>query len=235
MKPKICSVIAVRSIQKTVKVLQNRDTANLDLIELRLDYLEKIELNKIDRLLNEFAIPVIITLRSKQDGGKFEDSEDNRISCIKKLIQLQPDYVDFESFINDEQLYSLISLAERNQVKTILSSHFTENMPPNQDLINCIYRGKELGADLVKIVGYARQIEHNNTILAINEIGRDLGVKTIAFCMGTLGIPSRILCGYYGAPFIYAALDEQVAPGQLSASIMNKFYELLQEKCISWK
>ena len=235
MKPKICSVIAVRSVQETVKVLKNLNTEILDLIELRLDYLETFNETKINCLLNEFAIPVIITLRSKQEGGKFQDSEDNRISWIKKLIHLQPDYVDIESCINDEQLYSLISLAERNHVKTILSSNFTEGMPPNQDLINCIDRGKEFGVDLVKIVGFARQIEHNNTILAINENGRDLGVKTIAFCMGTLGLPSRILCCYYGAPFIYAALDEQVAPGQLSASVMNKFYELLQDMCISWK
>jgi 3-dehydroquinate dehydratase/shikimate dehydrogenase len=51
-------------------------------------------------------------------------------------------------------------------------------------------------------------------------------VPTVGFCMGELGMPSRILCAKYGAPFSYAAPGDQreVAPGQLSFDVMRTLY-----------
>jgi len=52
------------------------------------------------------------------------------------------------------------------------------------------------------------------------------GVPTVAFCMGDFGIPSRILCGKYGAPFTYATFSKErlLAPGQLSFEDMRDIY-----------
>ena len=43
-------------------------------------------------------------------------------------------------------------------------------------------------------------------------------IPTIAFCMGEMGLPSRILCGRVGAPMTYATFseDRKMAPGQLT-------------------
>ena len=44
--------------------------------------------------------------------------------------------------------------------------------------------------------------------------------------MGEFGIPSRILCGKYGAPFTYAAFsaEREIAPGQLTFKQMTEIY-----------
>jgi len=222
-------------MQEAFSMIKTPQAENCDLIELRLDYLEVMEPKKIAKVLEELKVPVILTLRSKKDGGKFVSSEEQRLEYLKKLIQLQPDYVDLEMHIDEEHLCSLTNQAERKKVKTILSSHLFENTPTTQEMTKRLEFGKEYGADVVKVVAFARRIGDNDTLLALNKIGQDLGVETVAFCMGALGLPSRILCIYCGATFTYAALHEQSAPGQLSAQILRKFYELLQEKYESWK
>jgi 3-dehydroquinate dehydratase/shikimate dehydrogenase len=57
-------------------------------------------------------------------------------------------------------------------------------------------------------------------------LSSDTEVPTLAFCMGDMGIPSRILAGKYGAPLTYAAFhsDRAVAPGQLSFDQMRNIY-----------
>ena len=51
-------------------------------------------------------------------------------------------------------------------------------------------------------------------------------VPTIGFCMGELGVYTRILAGKFGAPFTYATFnkDRELAPGQLSFDEMRNVY-----------
>ncbi|MFQ6123468.1 MAG: type I 3-dehydroquinate dehydratase [Candidatus Heimdallarchaeota archaeon] len=235
MNPKICGVITVNSVQEAYSVIMTPQTKNCDLIELRLDYLEILEMKELAKLLEELQIPSILTLRSQQEGGKFVNSEEQRLQDLKKLIQLQPDYVDLEMHIEEEHLCSLMTSAKSKKVKTILSSHFFENTPTTQDLTERLEFGKEQEADVVKVITFAKRIGDNDTVLALNKVGQDLGIDTVAFCMGSLGLPSRMLCVYWGAAFTYASLNEQSASGQLSTSVLGKFYALLQERCKTWK
>src|SRR5207237_2660471 len=49
---------------------------------------------------------------------------------------------------------------------------------------------------------------------------------TVAFCMGDLGTPSRLLGLRLGMPFTYAAFNKerQIAPGMLSFQELQKIY-----------
>jgi 3-dehydroquinate dehydratase-1 len=48
----------------------------------------------------------------------------------------------------------------------------------------------------------------------------------IAFSMGEAGIISRIMCTIIGkSPFTYAALEESIAPGQLTVVQMRDIYD----------
>ena len=51
---------------------------------------------------------------------------------------------------------------------------------------------------------------------------------TIAFCMGDLGIPSRILGAKFGTPFAYAAFNKErgIAPGMPSFEDVKKVYDI---------
>ncbi|MFQ5820996.1 MAG: type I 3-dehydroquinate dehydratase [Candidatus Heimdallarchaeota archaeon] len=235
MNLKICGVIAVKSVQEVYCVIKTPYTRKCDLIELRLDYLEVLEQKELTKLLEELNIPTILTLRSQQEGGEFMNSEEHRLEDLKKLLQLKPDYIDLEMHIEEEHLCSLMTCAKSKKVKTILSSHYFENTPTTQDLTRRLEFGKEHEADVVKVIPFAKRIGDNDIVLALNKVGQNLGIDTVAFCMGSLGLPSRMLCVYWGAAFTYASLNEQNAPGQLSAPVLGKFYELLQERCKTWK
>jgi 3-dehydroquinate dehydratase-1 len=230
MKPKICGVIAVKSIQDADSTINNPQTKNCDLIELRLDYLVALDTNEITTLLNSLEVSTILTLRSQTEGGKFRYSEVTRLKTLKQLIQLQPSYIDLEMSIDEGHLFHLIKEANRKNVKTILSTHFFEKTPTMPELIERLKFGTDHGADIVKIVAFAQRIDDNDTILALNRHGKEREISIIAFCMGPLGLPSRILCVYREAVFTYAALNQQSAPGQLNVQTMRKFYDILEER-----
>jgi 3-dehydroquinate dehydratase-1 len=79
-------------------------------------------------------------------------------------------------------------------------------------------------SNYVKIVTAAQNVHDCMRLLDLYDDTTELNL--ISFAMGELGILSRILCTIYGnAPFTYAALEDAVAPGQLTVQQMRKLYD----------
>ena len=75
----------------------------------------------------------------------------------------------------------------------------------------------------IKIVTMAESIEDAISVLELYRDANDSNL--IAFAMGEKGILSRVLCAMYKtAPFTYASLGSEVAPGQLSIYQMRRLY-----------
>ena len=62
--------------------------------------------------------------------------------------------------------------------------------------------------------------------LRVLDLLRNAAKPTVAFCMGDLGMPSRILGAKYGAPFTYAAFNKErgIAPGMPSFDELKQVY-----------
>jgi 3-dehydroquinate dehydratase/shikimate dehydrogenase len=182
------------------------------LVELRLDYIVR-EVN-LKRLLAEKPTPAIITCRREQDGGFWKHSEAERITLIRTAIAEGVDYVDLEMDIAG-------GIPRFGKTKRIVSYHNFKETPQNLREIHdeCV----KLNADIVKIATMANEPRDNLRMLSLMS---DSEIPTVAFCMGDMGIPSRILAGKFGAPFTYAAFhsDRAVAPGQLSYDQMQHVY-----------
>lgn len=195
-------------------IAEHRHLAELGakLVELRLDYI--VRAVNLKRLLAEKPTPVIITCRREQDGGFWKHSEQDRITLIRTAIAEGVDYVDLEMDIAG-------AIPRFGKTKRIVSYHNFKETPANLHEIHaeCV----KLNADIVKIATMANEPRDNLRTLSL--IG-DSEVPTVAFCMGDMGIPSRILAGKFGAPFSYAAFhsDRAVAPGQLSFDQMRYVY-----------
>ena len=72
---------------------------------------------------------------------------------------------------------------------------------------------------MAKVVTTAKSVDDNITTLSLCE---DEPRKTISFCMGGLGMLSRVVAMQLGAPVAYVSIpDEALAPGQLSISTMR--------------
>jgi 3-dehydroquinate dehydratase type I len=54
-------------------------------------------------------------------------------------------------------------------------------------------------------------------------------LNIISFCMGTLGIFSRILCVLNGSFLTYGSLVGETAPGQIDINTIRKTLNILQE------
>jgi len=192
--------------------LRHLGETGAELVELRLDYI--VRTVNLKRLLAEKQCPVIITCRREQDGGNWKGTEQERIVLLRSAIAEGVDYVDLEEDIAG-------SIPRFGKTKRIVSYHNFEETPENLREIHD--RCCESDPDVVKIVTMAHSPRDNMRTLQL--IGES-EVPTVAFCMGEMGIPSRILAGKFGAPFSYASFHQEraIAPGQLSYAEMKDLY-----------
>ena len=183
-----------------------------ELVELRLDYIRRpVDLK---RLLKDAPCPVVATCRRPADGGKWMRSEEERIMVLRTAIADGADYVDLEMDIAGK-------IPRYKTTQRIVSYHNFEETPANLEAIH--REMTKLDPDIIKIATMA-----NNPMDNIATLGlcRNSTVPTIAFCMGEMGVTSRIMCGKFGAPFTYATFssERKLAPGQLSFEEMRDKY-----------
>ena len=87
----LCVTIA-RTRHKHV-ITEHRQVAEsgAKLVELRLDYIGRsIDLS---RLLNNRPTPVVLTCRRKEDGGRWDRTEEERLMLLRTAISMGVEYV----------------------------------------------------------------------------------------------------------------------------------------------
>jgi 3-dehydroquinate dehydratase/shikimate dehydrogenase len=183
-----------------------------ELVELRLDWLKRTP--ELHRLLAERPTPVIVTCRRREDTGKWRGDEDQRLTLLRQAIVLGAEYVDLERDVAP-------GIPRYGQTKRIVSYHNFKETP--DDLDDIYANMQQCDADYLKLATMANTPQDNVRML---KLVAQAPVPTIAFCMGELGIPSRILCGKYGSPWTYATFSSErvLSPGQLSFEEMRDVY-----------
>ena len=232
MKHRICATIAETNALEALKLASIGQKMGADLIEYRLDFLERKNFEKdvsvIGNLKEQAELPVIFTVRSNKEGGVWEGSEEERLNIIEACIDTAPAYVDIELTLDIEDISRLCLMAKKNDVSVILSRHYG-NMPPLKQLISDLKEAKALEADVVKIIPTAKTLEDNLEILMLHSSAKDIGIKIIAFCMGKYGVLSRILCSFFGSEFTYAGVNKVVASGQLMVDSLRMILDGLSQ------
>ena len=184
-----------------------------ELVELRLDFIRRPV--NLKRLLEDTPSPVVATCRRPKDGGKWMRTEEERLVVLRTAIANNVEYVDLEYDIAD-------SIPRYGSTKRIISYHNFDETPENLDDIH--ERLSKFDPDIIKIATMANNPMDNVRAL---RLCRDATIPTAAFCMGEMGMISRILCGRFGSPLTYATFhpERQLAPGQLSWREMVEKYD----------
>jgi len=223
-KQRICIPIVETSLQKALRAIQQANRL-ADLIELRIDYLKK---PKIDTFLKGSQKPFIITNRRKEEGGRYQGDERERLFLLKEAIDLAAEYIDVE--LRSEKSMLLDLLSNKKETQVILSFHDIQKTPSGKELQKLFARITGLGADIVKIVTFARSWEDNFNVLSLISRARKRNQKIVAFCMGEKGQMSRIFSPLMGAAWTYASLGEKhpSAPGQLTVEQMRSIWNQLR-------
>jgi 3-dehydroquinate dehydratase/shikimate dehydrogenase len=209
---RICVVIG-RTRHKMVQVeIREAGKAGARLIELRLDFLSHAP--DLKRLLAGKPCPMIATLRRPHDGGRWKGSEEERQLLLRQCIVGGFDWVDIEADI-------IRQVPRYGDTRRIVSYHNMREMPEDIEQIHADMCKHD--ADVVKIVVRAQRPIDNLRVL---KLMHNAPRPTIAFCLGELGFPSRILGGRLGAPFTYAAFNKErgIAPGMPSLEEARRIY-----------
>ncbi|ALM74447.1 type I 3-dehydroquinate dehydratase [Thermococcus barophilus] len=210
----IAGTIKAKGIDEAIGIIK-KGTA--DLYELRVDAMESFD--GIEKL-KPFAKKLIITVRSREEGGFREIGDKERLKLFKEFLRVKPAFVDVE--FKSEIAEDVIRLAKEKKVRVIISYHDFEKTPSFEELKALLEEMKKLEADVIKIVTFARHYLDNIRIVRLYEYEKNL----IAFCMGEKGKISRAL-SLILSPFTYASLGEAAAPGQLSAEDMKLLLALI--------
>jgi 3-dehydroquinate dehydratase/shikimate dehydrogenase len=188
-----------------------------DCIEIRLDLLPR---EAWAPLLRRKKKPSIVTLRPERQGGGFQGEEISRIRLLKDALGHHPDFIDVEWDTPAHLVGSLLK-EKRENTGIIVSYHNFAETPHDLDAV--MKKIASWGGDILKIVTLANDFVDNARILGLVEKAPG---KTIAFCMGPFGIPSRILTLRAGGYLTFGSLDEgkESAPGQIPARDLREIY-----------
>ena len=184
-----------------------------DLVELRCDTVRDLD---IDRLLGATGKPKLITARSRQHGGSCRPAD--REPILRKALEAGVEYVDLEFGSQDLPL-----LHGQWHSRRILSYHDLESTPTDLQTLHARMQSVAEGA-LLKIVTFADAASDSLRIRDLLKSSRSGGL--IAFCMGTKGIPSRVLASHWGSAAVYAPVRgaAPTAPGQIPLEDLFDLY-----------
>ena len=211
-----------------------------DAVELRVDLLKDpasdSEIPTVDYVAEQMsflrrrvALPIIFTIRTKSQGGRFPDDAYEAATALYRLaFRSGCEFVDLEIAFPDEMLRSVSEM--KGYSKVIASHHDPEGKLSwsNMSWIPSYNRALEYG-DVIKLVGVANSLDDNTALRKFKTWAEEAHeTPLIAINMGNKGQLSRILNGFM-TPVSHPALPFKAAPGQLSATEIRRGLSLMGE------
>lgn len=219
--PKICVSIAAENLEQLEKNLTEAQDSPADFLEVRFDFLKTSDFGEALQIADKIKGRAIYTLRDESELGKYRGNYEEKAFWLTRLADARPMLLDIE-FNTLKYNHNLWHYFQKNDTSLLISWHDTKHTPNLQDLRVIMFEMNRFGK-YIKIVTMANRVEDSISILDLYRDARD--AKLIAFAMGEKGILSRVLCALHkSAPFTYASLGTEVAPGQLSIYQMRRLY-----------
>jgi 3-dehydroquinate dehydratase I len=186
------------------------------MIELRLDLIEGDVGGKVARCRKECSLPIIGTLRSAAEGGRYFGNPEEWIRQVRPVLPYL-DYVDIE------QQFSSHAPEIKGAGKKIIASFHTPEMP---DLPTLFSLERELRAygDIVKIIVTPKTDEDVIELISFTH-----AIKK-PVCTGVMGAHyryARAVLALFGSELVYCHVGEQTAAGQYSVEDFVTLMRLL--------
>jgi 3-dehydroquinate dehydratase/shikimate dehydrogenase len=231
METKLAVPIAARNIDEAGTQIKSAHAAGADILELRTDYLENLNVDLLRQLIAEVKnsedkkLPIIVTCRDKQQGGAIDYPQSLRVDILAAALKAGAEFIDFEyeNFISIEGQEKIrLALSQSSRGRLILSAHNFETKFNN---IGKLYR-KILNVCPVAIPKLIYVANHITDCFDAFDLLHQTSAERIIFCMGPGGLISRILAKKLGCFLTFASIDElnTTAPGQLTIKDLKQLY-----------
>jgi 3-dehydroquinate dehydratase I len=190
-----------------------------DMVELRLDLIEGDVPAQVARCRTVCSLPLIGTLRSAPEGGRYFGDPDEWITRVRPVLPYF-DYVDIE------QRFRCHAAGIRAEGKKIIASFHTPDMPDLSTLY-AIERELRSFGDIVKIIVTPRTEED---VITLIEFTHSLKQPV---CTGVIGGEfryARAVLALFGSELVYCHTGSLTAAGQYSVEEFVTLMRLLGKR-----
>jgi 3-dehydroquinate dehydratase/shikimate dehydrogenase len=227
-KAQICVPICEQSVAAIAQASAKAAEVG-DLIEVRLDCLDPLafeaSLDEVQKLLKEFAGPVIVTFRPVEQGGRRELNLESRLLFWLFNRPSSSALLDIElDLASNAAAFEYGKPMDWSRV--ICSHHDLVGVPDDLDKI--YERMATTPAQVLKIAVQADDVIDCLPVFHLLDRARKQGREMIAIAMGTAGIATRILGPSRGSFLTYGALEptRATALGQITARDLTEIYRI---------
>jgi 3-dehydroquinate dehydratase-1 len=187
-----------------------------DLIELRLDLFEGDLAEHTRRCREQVSLPIIATLRSAQEGGRYFGNADEWMQRLSPIVP-QVDYIDIEQRFSDN------APAIRAVGKQVISSCHEARMLPLAELFQTERNLRAFG-DIPKIIVTPQDEDDLIDIISFTAAARKPIVTGV---MGSQFRHARAILPLFGSEFVYCSVGTPTADGQYSVEEFVQLRKLL--------
>ena len=217
MKDKIYSVLC----EKSVKALERKISLTQGHLELRVDYADDMGEGDIKTLAAAVkGRKVILTCRTKQEGGQFKGTEKTRIALLKCALNERFTYTDIELATLEK---NNLRFTKPERSKLLISYHNFAKTPSLKSLEAIKKKMLTHKPAVIKIATMVNKVTDIATLTAFLMETIEEGVKVILIGMGAKGMLTRVFFPLIGSEATYAPTTKQTAPGQLSREQLMDF------------
>ncbi len=222
-KVRVCAVITERTIE-AARAGMCRAAELADAVEIRLDYLNDLDFNNpaaLRPLLDGKKLPVIITCRSIEEGGKQYVENRARLLLLAEGARSMADYCDVEAAHYAEAIKLKPDLS-----RLIVSYHNFDETPANMYSVYKQITGHR--AAVYKIVTRAESVSDCIATFELLNRARNDRRNLIALAMGEAGVITRVLGPSRGCFLTYGALQrgKESAAGQMTCDELINSYRV---------
>jgi 3-dehydroquinate dehydratase/shikimate dehydrogenase len=203
----ICATVFGRDTE-AIRRARSAAEADADLVELRLDFMERPD---PAGALADRRKPAIVTCRPLREGGTFDGAEEERLRILGDAHALGAEFIDVEW---DAAVRPLVEARGRG---LIVSRHVFDGTPPEAPAM--LDQLRSAGGEIAKLAVMTERVSDLHTL---TRAARPDG-SSILIGMGRAGVVTRVLAGHFGSRWTYAGAG--AAPGQIPiGQLLREFH-----------
>lgn len=234
--PKICVPITGKTEEEILRQAKEAAEKKPDLLEWRADFYEALKVpeavEEVGRKLGDMVgqIPIIFTVRTKNEGGNCGVSTDDYVNILKNAAKIREiDLIDVELFKDQPLMQALIGEIQKTGKKVIASNHHFKETPKQEVMQTILAEMETAGADIRKLAVMPSAPEDVLKLLAATLHANKTGqAPVITMSMGSLGALSRVCGQVFGSCVTFGTVGEASAPGQMDLENLRNILAKLQ-------
>lgn len=235
--PKMIVPIAAKTPEAVLEKAREMLNYPFDLAEWRVDFFEDLlntqkllsTLKDLRSILGEK--PILVTARTKEEGGEREMSMEDYIGLNAAAAQSgDADLIDVQIFSGDGAANKCVDAIHAAGGKVIGSYHNWNQTPDKAELICRMRKAQDMGADILKIAVMPQSPADVITLLdATQEMHTTYADRPIiAISMGS-GVVSRLCGEYFGSAATFGTIGRASAPGQIPTDQLSAVLSILHQ------